>query len=76
MDYFDYYWIYILNVKQGNADELLQNFVFNMNDVLDKNVPLNKFSKCKLKLNTNPWITEAFQTLNFINNVFFNRYIK
>ena len=76
MDYFDYYWIYILNVKQDNADELLQNFVYNMNDVLDKNVPLNKFGKCKLKLNTNPWITEAFQKLNFTKNVFFNRYIK
>lgn len=76
MDYFDNYWSNILNLKQGDANALLENFVHNMNDVFDENVRLKKFSKYKFKLNTKPWTTAVLQKLIYSKNVLFNRYIK
>ena len=37
------------------------NFVINMNDLLDKHVPLKKTSKFMLKFKTKAWINVAFQ---------------
>lgn len=47
-----------------------------MNDVLDENARLKKFSKYKFKLNTKPWTTAVLQKLIYSKNVLFNRYIK
>ena len=47
MDYFDKDWSNILNLKHGNVDVSMENFVNNMNDLLDKHALFKKISKYK-----------------------------
>ena len=42
MDYFDEDWSNILNLKHGNVNVSIENFVNNMNDLLDKHASLKK----------------------------------
>ena len=42
MDYFDKDWSNILNLKHDNVNVAMENFVNNMNDLLDKHGPLKK----------------------------------
>ena len=42
LDYFDKDWSNILNLKHGNMNVSMENFVINMNDLLDKHAPLKK----------------------------------
>ena len=44
MDYFDKDWSNILNLKHGNVNVSMENFVNNINDLLDKHAPLKKIS--------------------------------
>ena len=79
MDYFDKDWSNILNLKHDNVSLAMENFVSNMNDLLDKHVPLKKISKCKLKFKTKPWTTAALQksiSIKNVKNALFKRYIK
>ena len=76
MDYFCKDWSNILNLKHGNVNVSMENFVNNMNDLLDKHVPFKKISKYKLKFKTKPWITPALQKSISIKNALFKRYIK
>ena len=46
----------------------MENFVNNMNDLLDKHSPFKKLSKYKLKFKTKPWIIVALQNLISIKN--------
>ena len=75
MDYFDKDWSNILNFKHANVNVSMENFVNNMNDLLDKHTPFKKISKYKLKLKTKPWITPALQKSISIKNALFKRYI-
>ena len=45
MDYFDKDLSNILNLKHGNVNVSTEDFVNNMNDLLDKHAPLKKISK-------------------------------
>ena len=76
MDYFDKDWSNILNLKHGNVNVSMENFVNNMNDLLDKHAPFKKISKYKLKFKTKPWITAALQKSISIKNSLFKKYIK
>ena len=76
MDYFDKDWSNILNLNYGNVNVSMENFVNNINDLLDKHVPFKKISKCELKFKTNAWITAALQKSISIKNALFKRYIK
>ena len=76
MDYFDKDWSNILNLKHGNVNESMENFVNYMNDLLDKRAPFKKISKYKLKFKTKPWITAALQKSISIKNSLFKKYIK
>ena len=51
----------------------MENFVSNMNVLLNKHVP---FKKNKLKFKTKPWITPALQKSISIKNALFKRYIE
>ena len=42
MDYFDKDWSNISNLKDGNVNVSMENFVNNMNDFLDKQAPFKK----------------------------------
>ena len=42
MEYFDKDWSNILNLKHGNVNVSMENFVNNMNDLLHKHAPLKK----------------------------------
>ena len=75
MDYFDKDWSNILNLKHGNVNVSMENFV-NVNDLLDKHVPFKKISKYKLKFKTKPWITAALQKSISIKNSVFKKCIK
>ena len=76
MDYFDKDWSNILNLKHGNVNVSMENFVNNMNDLLDKHAPFKKISKYKLKFKTKPWITAALQKSISIKNSLFKKYIR
>ena len=76
LDYFDKDWSNILNLKHGNVNVSMENFVNNMNDLFDKRAPFIKISKYKLKFKTKPWITTALQQSISIKNALFKRYIK
>ena len=76
MDCFDKDWSNILNLKRGNVNVSMENFVDNMNDLLDKHAPFRKISKYKLKFKTKPWITAALQKSISIKNALFKRYMK
>ena len=52
----------------GNVNFSMENFVNNMNDLLDKHSPFKKLSKYKLKFKTKPWIIVALQNLISIKN--------
>ena len=73
MDYFDKGWSNILNLKHCNVNVSIENFVNNMNDLLDKCAPFKKISKYKLKLKTKPWITPALQKSISIKNSLFKK---
>ena len=75
-DYFDKDWRNIFNLKHSNVNVSVENFVNNLNDLLDKHTPFKKISKYKLKFKTKPWITAAFQISISIKNALFKRYIK
>ena len=47
MDYFDKDQSKILNLKHGNVNVSMGDFVDNMNDLLDKHAPFKKISKYK-----------------------------
>ena len=53
---------------------LMENFVNNMTNLLNKHAPLKKFSKFKLIFKTKPWIT-ARQKSICVKNALFKRYI-
>ena len=61
MDYFDRVWSNILNFKHVNVNVSMENFVNNMNDLLDKHASFKRISRYKLKFKTKPWITAALQ---------------
>ena len=42
LDYFGKDWSNILNLKHGNMNVSMENFVINMNDLLDKHAPFKK----------------------------------
>ena len=55
----------------------MENFVNNMNDLLDKHASLfKKISKYKLEFKTKSWITAALQKSIPIKSSLFKRYIK
>ena len=76
MDYFHKDWSNILNLKRGNVNMSMENFVNNMNDLLDKHALFKKISKYKLKFKTKPWTTASLQNLISIKNDLFKRFIK
>ena len=57
LDYFEKDRDVILHVKQNNVNHLFDNFLLNMNGLLEKNAPFKKVSKYQLKLKTKAWIT-------------------
>ena len=65
-----------MNLKHGNVNVSMENFVDNMNDLFDKLAPFKKISKYNLKFKTKPWITAALQKSISIKNSLFNKYIK
>ena len=65
-----------MNLKHGNVNVSMENFVHNMNDLLDKHDPFKKISKYNLKFKTKPCVTAALQKSISIKNALFKRYIK
>ena len=61
MDYLDKDWSNMLNLKHSNVNVSMENFVNNMNDLLDKYAPFKKISKYKLKFKTKPCLTAVLQ---------------
>ena len=76
MNYSDKDWNNNLNLKHGNVNVSVENFVNNMNDLLDKYAPFKKISKYNLKFKTKPWIIAALQKSISIKNALFKWYMK
>ena len=54
----------------------IENFVNNMNGLLDRHAQFKKISKYKLKFKTKPWTTAALQKSISIKNSLLKKYIK
>ena len=54
LDYFEKDWDLILNVEKNYVSHYFDNFLLNMNGLLDKHAPFEKVSKYQLKLKTKP----------------------
>ena len=65
-----------MNLKHGNANVSMENFVNNIDDLLDKHAPFKEISKYKLKFKAKPWIAAVFQKSISIKNALFKRCIK
>ena len=52
LDYFEKDWNLILNVEKNDVNHSFDNFLFNMNGLLDKHAPFKKVSKYQFKLRT------------------------
>ena len=76
MDYFEKDWNLILNVEKNDINHSFDNFILNMNGLLDKHVPFKKVTKYQLKLETKPWITATIQKSILVKNSLFQKYIK
>ena len=76
LDYFKKDWNDILNPNRNNIDLSFNNFLTNMNELLDKPAPYRKLNKYKLKLKTKPCITPAIKKLILIKNNLFKNCIK
>ena len=55
---------------------IFNNFLLNMNGLLDKHAPFRKVSKYQPKLKTKPWITAAIHKSILVKNSLFKKYIK
>ena len=61
LDYFDIDWSNLLNLNEKNVDLSTNNFLKDMNSLLNKYAPFKKSSKYKLKFKTKPWIKFGVQ---------------
>ena len=76
LEYFEKDWDLILNVEKNDVNHSFDNFLLNMNGLLDKHAPCKKVGKYQLKLKTKPWITAAIHKSILIKNYLFKKYIK
>ena len=76
MDYLQKEWDFILNVERNDVNHSFDNFILNMNGLLDKHAPFKKVRKYQLKLKTKPWIPVAIHKTIFVENSLFKKYIK
>ena len=76
MDYFEKDWDLILNVEKNDVNHSFDNFLSNMNGLLDKHALFKEISKYQLKLKTKPWITAAIHKSILVENYLFKKYIK
>ena len=69
-------WDLILNVEKNDVNHPFDNFLLNMNGLLDKHALFKKVSKYQLKLKTKPWIAAAIHKTVLVKNSLFKKYIK
>ena len=73
LDYFKKDWDPILNVENNDANHSFDNFLLNMNGLLDKHTPFKKVSKYQLKLKTKPSITAVIYKTILVKNYLFKK---
>ena len=68
LDYFEKNWNLILNVAKNDVNHSFDNFLLNMNGLVDKLAAFKRVSKYKLKLKTKPCITAAIHKPTLVKN--------
>ena len=78
MDYSEKDWDLILNAEKNDVNHSIDNFLSNMNGLLEKHawLPFKKVKKYQLKLKTKTWITEAIHKSILVKNSLFKKYIE
>ena len=76
LDYFEKDRDIILDVEKNDVKHSFDNFLLNMDELLDKQAPFKKLSKYQLQLHTTPWITAAIHKSILVENSLFKKYIK
>ena len=71
LDYFENDWDLILNVDKNDVIYSFDNFLLNLNNLLDKNALFKKVSKYQLKIKAKPWITTAIHKSISVKNSLF-----
>ena len=62
--------------ESTDIDNMFQTFYSNLEQIVDKHVPLKKVSKKELKLKNKPWITKAIRKSIQIKNSLLKKYLK
>ena len=75
-DYFDINWDTILQANENNVNKSLQIFLTNINELLDKYMPLRKVSKSEYKRRFKPWLTDMILAKINKKNKAFKKHIK
>ena len=73
LDCFEKYWNLIPNVEKNDVNHFFDNFLLNINGLLDNNAPFKKVSKYQLKLKTKPWIAAAIHKSILVKNSLFKK---
>ena len=66
----------IIDVNKENVNLSINNYLYNIDLLLEKHAPLKRLNKQKLKFQQKPWITQGLQISIKKKNTLFSRYIK
>ena len=75
LDCFEKDWDLILAVEKNDVNHSFDNFLLNMNGLLENYVPFKKISKYQLKLKTKPWVTAVIHLSILFKNSLFKNFI-
>ena len=67
--------VFFLFLNKNDIIHSYDDFLLNMNEVLDKHVSFKKVSQYQLKLKTKPQITAAIYKTSLVKNSLFKKYI-
>ena len=73
LEYFEKDWDLTLNVEKNDVNDSFDNFLLNMNGMLDKHATFKKVSKYQLKLKTQSWIPAAIHKTTLVKNSLFKK---
>ena len=69
-------WDNILVLDKENVNETIDNYLQNLNNLLEKHAPLKKLNKQERKFQQKPWITKGLQVSIKKKNSIFRKYIR
>ena len=76
LDYLDIDWDFEMEIEKSDVNHSTEKFFSNMNNLIDKHMPLRKLSAKERKQKTHPWITPAIIAKINRKNKLYKKFIK